>query len=136
MGEFVSCEKCKYVTEDLNGKHCGCCKHNYSQRYIENFAPITNADRIGHLQKGRDDMAQYCRYCANMVCGDSNYCTVREECFSDEYVKRVNKCKDFDLNEIDALGENERGYIPRKGKEKQDEQCAGQMSLADMERKG
>lgn len=46
MGEFVSCEKCKYVTEDLNGKHCGCCKHNYSQRYIENFAPITNADRI------------------------------------------------------------------------------------------
>ena len=80
-------------------------------------------------------MAQYCRYCENMVCGDSNYCTVREECFSDEYVKRVNKCKDFDLNEIDALGENERGYIPRKGKEKQDEQCAGQMSLADMERK-
>ena len=55
MSEFVSCERCKYATEDLNGKHCGCCKHNYSQRYIENFAPITNADRIGHLQKGRDD---------------------------------------------------------------------------------
>ena len=55
MSEFASCERCKYATEDLNGKHCGCCKHNYSQRYIENFAPITNADRIGHLQKRRDD---------------------------------------------------------------------------------
>ena len=50
-------------------------------------------------------MAQYCRYCANMVCGDSNYCTVREECFSDEYVKRVNKCKNFKMfNSGNSLG--------------------------------
>lgn len=46
MSEFVSCERCKYATEDLNGKHCGCCKHNESQRCIENFTHITNADRI------------------------------------------------------------------------------------------
>lgn len=49
-------------------------------------------------------MAQYCRYCANMYCGDSNYCDVKKRCFSDAYIKHTNRCKDFELNPLDALG--------------------------------
>ena len=59
-------------------------------------------------------MTQYCRYCNNMVCGDANYCTVKDKCYSDEHIKRPNNCKDFELNPMDALFENERGYRPRK----------------------
>ena len=61
--------------------------------------------------------AQYCRYCSNMVCGDANYCTVREVCLTDEYIKRTNKCKDFDFNPLDALGLVHE-YQPRPKKEK------------------
>lgn len=61
-------------------------------------------------------MTQYCRYCNNMVCGDANYCSVRQECYSDAKIKRANKCKDFEFNPIDALYENENGYIPRQNK--------------------
>lgn len=74
-------------------------------------------------------MAQYCRYCSNMVCGDANYCTVKKECFTDQYIKSTNNCKDFDFNPIDALGENVKGYQPRIPKEKQEEQVTGQMTL-------
>lgn len=57
--------------------------------------------------------AQYCRYCSYMVCGDANYCCVRKRTYSDEYIKRTNKCKLFKPNPIDALGENPKGYRPR-----------------------
>lgn len=60
-------------------------------------------------------MVQYCRYCSHMYCGDSNYCEVNECCFSDSVIKHTNKCRCFDFLPIDALGENERGYMPRKG---------------------
>lgn len=63
-------------------------------------------------------MTQYCRYCANMVCGDANYCTEYKECYTDEKICRSNKCKKFALNPIDALQLNEKGYQPRKQKEK------------------
>ena len=59
-------------------------------------------------------MTQYCRYCANMVCGDANYCSKRKECYTDKQICRPNKCKDYDLNPIDAFGINEKGYQPRK----------------------
>lgn len=62
-------------------------------------------------------MIQYCRYCAYMCCGDANYCSVKKRCYSDEHIKRTNKCKDFDLCPIDALGENTSGYKPRERKE-------------------
>lgn len=55
-----------------------------------------------------------------MCCGDANYCCVRKRCYSDEHIKRTNNCKDFDLNPIDALGENDKGYRPRKPKEQTD----------------
>lgn len=53
-----------------------------------------------------------------MVCGDANYCSVKQRCYSDEHIKRTNKCKDFEFNPIDALGENEKGYQPRQKKQK------------------
>lgn len=58
-------------------------------------------------------MNQYCRYCNNMICGDANYCCVKKQTFSDEKLKVLNKCKDFEFNPIDALFENENGYKPR-----------------------
>lgn len=62
-------------------------------------------------------MTQYCRYCNNMVCGDANYCTVKETTFTDAYICSTNRCKYFDFNEIDALGMN-RTYKPRERKSK------------------
>lgn len=59
-------------------------------------------------------MTQYCRYCANLVYGDSCYCEVKRECLDYDKCKRPNKCKDFELNPIDALGENPKGYKPRE----------------------
>lgn len=59
-------------------------------------------------------MKQYCRYCANLVCGDSCYCEVKRECLNYNSCKRPNKCKSFELNPIDALGENTKEYRPRK----------------------
>jgi len=67
-------------------------------------------------------MAQYCRYCTYMVCGDANFCSIRQTTYSDEYIKRPNKCKDFELNPIDALCENPKGYKPRKPKADDGEQ--------------
>lgn len=60
-------------------------------------------------------MAQYCRYCCNMHCGDANYCSVNKACYSDEQICHTNKCKDFQFNEIDALTGNI--YKPRKPKQ-------------------
>ena len=61
-------------------------------------------------------MKKYCRYCSHMVCGDANYCEANEKTYSDATLKRANNCKDFDLNPIDALGENEEEYRPRENK--------------------
>ena len=61
-------------------------------------------------------MAQYCRYCNHMVCGDSNYCSIKKKCYSDKHIKSTNKCKSFDLNSIDVLWENEE-YKPRTPKQ-------------------
>ena len=61
-------------------------------------------------------MTQYCRYCNNMVCGDANYCSVKEQTFSDAYICRTNRCKDFEFNEMDAL-DHSRIYKPRISKQ-------------------
>ena len=79
-------------------------------------------------------MKQYCRYCTYMVCGDANYCSVRETTYSDSYIKKQNRCRDFELNPVDALGENSRGYRPREQKE-EPEQLEGQMSIWEGEEK-
>ena len=61
-------------------------------------------------------MKQYCRYCSNLVYGDLPYCEKKEKTMSKSAAKRANTCKDFDLNPIDAFGENEKGYQPRREK--------------------
>ena len=58
-------------------------------------------------------MKQYCRYCANLVWGDSGYCEVKRKSLKYESCKRANKCKHFELNPMDALGENHNEYKPR-----------------------
>ena len=62
-------------------------------------------------------MAQYCRYCNNMVCGDANYCSLKQETYSDAQICRTNKCKDFELNPIDALGTGKE-YTPRERRDR------------------
>lgn len=59
-------------------------------------------------------MKQYCRYCSSLIYGDVPYCEKHERVMSESAAKRVNTCKDFDLNPIDAFGENEKGYRPRR----------------------
>ena len=61
-------------------------------------------------------MAQYCRYCQHFVTGNGNWCEAKEISPSFEYSMRTNKCKEFELNPIDAYGINENGYQPRKPK--------------------
>lgn len=62
-------------------------------------------------------MKQYCRYCAYLICGDSCYCEIKRKCLNYESCKRTNKCKHFELNPIDALGENPKEYSPRQKNE-------------------
>ena len=57
-------------------------------------------------------MIQYCKYCNNMVCGDANYCSLKQETYTDAMISRANKCKYFEFNPIDALTGKE--YTPRK----------------------
>ena len=62
-------------------------------------------------------MKQYCRYCANCVCGDIVYCSEHKNEMSEATAKKVNQCKDFVFNEIDALGfDLNKKYKPREPK--------------------
>lgn len=73
-------------------------------------------------------MKQYCRYCTYLVVGDANYCTVKNKCMSESSAKSVNRCREFELNVIDAFGENQKEYTPREPKE---EQIEGQLNILD-----
>ena len=57
-------------------------------------------------------MRQYCRYCAWLVAGNGTYCTKQNKEMSDSVAKHTNKCKDFELNPMDAFFETQ-GYKPR-----------------------
>lgn len=62
-------------------------------------------------------MKQYCRYCANCVYGDCVYCCEHKKEMSEASAKRINHCKDFIFNEIDALGGDlDKKYKPREKK--------------------
>lgn len=39
------CEKCKYTGESETGNHC----RNCTQNAVDNFKPMTNADRIRNM---------------------------------------------------------------------------------------
>jgi hypothetical protein len=75
-----------------------------------------------HTWMEENSMAQYCRYCSWFVTGNGDYCTKEERELSSTYAKRTNQCKNFSLNPIDAYGENEKGYQPRKPKKKNGQQ--------------
>lgn len=67
-------------------------------------------------------MAQYCRYCQNFVTGNGNYCEAKRTEPTDRQAKAPNRCKEFELNPMDAFGENEKGYHPREPRKKIGEQ--------------
>lgn len=61
-------------------------------------------------------MKQYCRYCTYLVTGNGIYCEAKNKTLSESAAKHTNKCKLFELNEIDAFFET-KGYKPRESKE-------------------
>lgn len=78
-------------------------------------------------------MAQYCRYCNELIVGDFAYCYVKKKKISEKAAKNTNKCPHFSLNKVDAFLENEKGYKPRQPKQKQ---CNGQLALDCAESEG
>jgi hypothetical protein len=77
-------------------------------------------------------MKQYCRYCANLVYGDSCYCEVKRKCLNYDSCKRPNKCKNFELNPIDALAENPREYAPREYAPREKKKPLDQVTIFDI----
>lgn len=75
-------------------------------------------------------MAQYCRYCSELVVGDVAWCNAKEKQIPEHLAKTTNYCPLYDLNPIDAFGENEKGYQPRHKRENE-QQCTGQMNIYD-----
>lgn len=55
-------------------------------------------------------MKQYCRYCAYLTY--DCYCECKKQVLSESTCKRVNKCKKFTFNEIDAFNP-EKVYTPQ-----------------------
>ena len=74
-------------------------------------------------------MKQYCRYCNNLVTGNGIYCTLKNKELSESFCKGTNNCKDFEFNELDAFGENEKPYTPRPVPEEDDEPLEGQIDM-------
>lgn len=57
-------------------------------------------------------MRQYCRYCANFVTGNGDWCEELKKEVGESAARRPNKCRVFEFNEIDAFDLN-RTYKPR-----------------------
>ena len=68
-------------------------------------------------------MNQYCRYCAYLCVGDCAYCSSHMDTMSDEKAKRMNHCKDFQFNPLDAF-DLERTYSPMKARRKMKNQIS------------
>jgi len=75
-------------------------------------------------------MAQYCRYCGDLTVGDIAWCSVKQKEIPEHLAKTTNYCPHYNLNPVDAFGENEKGYHPRNAKVAV-EQLEGQMSIQD-----
>lgn len=57
-------------------------------------------------------MAQYYRYCNNLVTGNGIYCTEKNKTMSESTAKTTNNCKLYVFNHVDAFYENADGYRP------------------------
>ena len=57
-------------------------------------------------------MAQYCRYCTGLVVGDQAWCNEKKKVIAERLAKTTNYCPLYDLNPMDAFGENERDISP------------------------
>lgn len=61
-------------------------------------------------------MAQYCRYCEYAYKGDPYKtginCEMRHKYITRKHAKQTNNCADFQLNPVDTLRENTKGYQP------------------------
>lgn len=66
-------------------------------------------------------MKQVCRFCRWLITNPCIYCTKRNREYTEQYAKSTNNCGGFELNVIDAFGENERGYQPREPKPEVDD---------------
>lgn len=75
-------------------------------------------------------MKQYCRYCshANQIEVDMCYCEKYKYTMEKVKASRLNKCKDFEFNEIDVFNFGQK-YKPRIKKKKNDYKA----NLFDME---
>ena len=74
-------------------------------------------------------MAQYCRYCNNLVTVNGIYCMAKRRNIAESTAKSTNKCKLFSLNYFDAFFENMDGYKPRKPLTSTGKKCDGQMKF-------
>ena len=82
------------------------------------------------MKRRDDELAQYCRYCSSLVVGDIAWCQEKKKEIPEHLAKTTSYCPLYDLNPIDAFGENEKGYQPRHKKEPE-ENIPGQMSLEE-----
>lgn len=63
--------------------------------------------------KERENVKQYCRYCANANWyDDSVYCHIRNTLISKSTACKTNNCKSFEFNELDVF-DIEKKYKPR-----------------------
>lgn len=62
---------------------------------------------------------------------DVAYCEKKKKEIPEHLAKTTNYCPFYNLNSIDAFGENEKGYQPRN-KRQEIQQCDGQLSLEDL----
>lgn len=77
-------------------------------------------------------MKQYCRYCNNAVQVDDGiiYCAAYKQTLTEVKAKRVNSCKRFIFNEIDAF-DLARKYKPIEQRKSNRSTGCGQISLFD-----
>ena len=62
-------------------------------------------------------MAQYCRYCDHLrLLGYAKLgeikCLAHQASITEKQAKHTNECKQFELNQVDALRQNTKGYKP------------------------
>ena len=89
-----------------------------------------------HKASGFDinDTRHQCRFCQWLVTGNGIYCEAKNEEKNERSTKRVNRCHEFEFNEIDAYDLN-RKYVPpnqEHGNNLDNYECEGQLDFSDI----